>query len=65
MIDYSPLWETMKTKDITTYKLINTYNINARTINNLKHNKSVSMHTLEKLCIILQCTPNDIVKIIL
>lgn len=64
MIDYSPLWETMKTKDITTYKLITTYNINPRTINNLKHNKSVSMHTLEKLCIILQCTPNDIVKII-
>lgn len=61
MIDYTPLWATMQKKGITTYALIHTYNINPRTINNLKHNKSVTMYTLEKLCEILDCTPNDVV----
>jgi len=62
MIDYKPLWETMQSRNITTYALIHTYNINPRTINNLKHNKSVTMHTLHRLCEILDCTPNDVVS---
>lgn len=47
---------------ITTYTLINKYNINPRTINNLKHNKSITLYTMEQLCKILNCTPNDIVE---
>lgn len=62
MINYQPLWDTMKEKNITTYILIKDYNINPRTINNLKHNKSITMDTLERLCSILKCTPNDIVE---
>ena len=62
LISYSPLWKTMKEKNITTYALIEKYNINPRTINNLKHNKSITMYTLERLCNILDCNPNDIVK---
>lgn len=62
MISYKPLWETMKIRKITTYTLINKYNINPRTINNLKHNKSITIYTMEQLCKILNCTPNDIVE---
>ena len=62
MISYKPLWETMKSRKITTYTLINKYNINPRTINNLKHNKSITIYTTEQLCKILNCTPNDIVE---
>lgn len=62
MISYKPLWETMKSRKITTYTLINKYNINPRTINNLKHNKSITIYTMEQLCKILNCTPNDIVE---
>ena len=62
MINYSPLWKTMTEKNISTYALIKKYNINPRTVNNLKHNRSITMYTLERLCSILQCTPNDIVK---
>ena len=64
MICYNPLWETMRKRDISTYVLINKYNINPRTINNLKHNKSITMYTLEKLCDILSCSPNDVVRFI-
>ena len=52
----------MKQREITTYALINKYNFNSRTINNLKHNKGITVDTLEKLCKILNCTPNDILR---
>ena len=61
MISYEPLWETMKLQGITTYTLINTHGINPRTIHNLKHNKSVTLYTLEKLCKILNCQAESIV----
>lgn len=61
MINYQPLWEMMKKKRITTYALINAYGINTRTVNNLKHNKGITLYTLEKLCKILDCTPDEIV----
>ena len=32
MIDFSPLWETMKKKNISTYKLITQYNVSKGTI---------------------------------
>lgn len=62
MISYDPLWKTMKEQGITTYTLINRYSINSRTINNLKHNKSITMYTLEKLCLILDCSPDHIIE---
>lgn len=52
----------MRARNITTYTLINRHNVNPRTINNLKHNKSITMDTLEKLCAILECNPNDVVR---
>ena len=62
MISYKPLWETMAQKGITTYALINKYGISANTINRLKHGNSITMFTLETLCNILNCTPNDIIE---
>ena len=64
MISYTPLWETMKQKEITTYALINKYGFDAHTLNDLKHNKSVTANTLETLCGILNCTPNDVIRFI-
>ena len=64
MINYAPLWKTMEKHGETTYTLINKYGINPRTINNLKHNKSVTMYTLERLCLILHCQVEDIVCVI-
>jgi len=60
MIDYSPLWETMKEKNISQYKLLNS-GIDNKTLDSLKKNKNITLHTLEKLCTILDCTPNDII----
>lgn len=61
MISYAPLWKTMQQRGETTYTLINKHGINPRTINNLKHNKSITMFTLERLCQILDCQAESIV----
>ncbi len=61
MISYAPLWQTMQNRGETTYTLINKHGINPRTVNNLKHNKSITMFTLERLCQILHCQAEEIV----
>lgn len=61
MISYGPLWKTMEEKGISTYTLINKHGISARTIHNLKHNKSITLYTMEKLCQILNCQADGIV----
>ena len=62
MVSYEPLWKTMEDKNITTYALIHKYGINPRTIYNLKHNQGITVFTLERLCEILQCTPNEVLE---
>lgn len=61
MICYDPLWKTMREKSVTKYALIYKFGFSADTITNLRNNRSITMHTMEKLCQVLQCTPNDIV----
>ena len=63
MVSYEPLWETMKKKNVTTYTLIHVYGINPQTVHALKHGKGISIYTLERLCLILDCSPNDVVAI--
>ncbi len=62
MINYAPLWQTMEQKGVTKYALINHYEMSSQTINALRHNEGISIYTLERLCEILDCTPNDIVR---
>ena len=54
MVNYEPLWETMKLKKVTTYALIHKYKISSKTVNNLKHNRGITVFTLERLCNILE-----------
>lgn len=62
MIVYTPLWETMKKKGITTYALINKYNISSSTINRLRHNMGVTTQLIDDLSMILECNVEDIMK---
>ena len=61
MIDYSPLWETMHEKNVSQYQLIK-QGIDNKTLDSLKKNRNITLLTLEKLCNILKCTPNDIIR---
>lgn len=60
MISYAPLYDTMKQKQISTYKLINTYGISRSLLDRLKHNKPISTVTLNDLCAILDCNVEEI-----
>ena len=64
MISYAPLWETMHDRGITTYTLIQHHNFSPATIHQLRHNQSITMYTLERLCKILDCQSESIVKFI-
>ena len=61
IFNYVPLWETMKRNNVTQYQLLKG-GIDNRTLDSLKKNKNITMITLEKLCRIVGCTPNDIVS---
>ena len=63
MISYEPLWKTMKEKNITQYYLINS-GISTGTLDSLKKGKNITLLTIEKLCNIIGCTPNDIFEFI-
>ena len=60
MIDYSPLWETIHAKNIRQYKLLQS-SIDNKALDALKKNKNITLLTVEKLCRVLYCTPNEIV----
>lgn len=62
MITYEPLWETLKKRNISTYKLLKDYNISRGMLDNLKHDRSITMTTLNQLCEILDCDVTDIIK---
>lgn len=62
MISYSPLWETMKSKGVSTYTLREKMGFSPGTLTQLKNNRHVSTHTLDILCNLLDC---DIEKVVL
>ena len=63
MINYSPFFNTIKSKKISQNTLSNNYFVSKNTINKLRNNKSVSLSTIEYLCKILNCNVNEIVCI--
>ena len=63
IIDYAPLWETMRQRQVTQYHLLKS-GIDNKTLDSIKKNKNITLLTLEKLCDIIGCTPNDVVRFI-
>lgn len=61
MFDYSPLWETMRNRGVSQYQLLKA-GIDNKTLDSLKKNKNITMVTLETLCRIIDCSPNDVVR---
>ena len=62
MISYDRLWRTMKEKGVTQYTLIKKYNVSPAQITRLKRNESVSTHTIEIFCKILDCNVENIMQ---
>lgn len=60
LISYDNLWNVMRDRGISQYALIKKYGISPAQITRLKRNESVSMHTIEMFCKILNCQVGDI-----
>lgn len=63
MVKYTRLWETMKKKNVSQYRLIKYYGISAGQIGRLKKNMYVSTHTIDVLCNILRCSVEDVMEV--
>ena len=60
MIVYTKLWETLKERGVSQYKLIRQYGISTGQLDRLRKNENVSTYTLNALCEILNCDLSDI-----
>lgn len=60
MISYEPFYATIKSKGISTYKLINQYGLSRSLLDRLKHNKPLTTVTIDDLCKLLDCRVEDI-----
>ena len=64
MISYDNLWNVMKEKGISQYTLIKKFGVSPAQITRLKRNESVSTHTIDMFCRILDCEVGDIMRYI-
>lgn len=53
----------MEERGISQYRLLKS-GLDNKTLDSLKKGKNITVLTMEKLCRILNCTPNDIVEFI-
>lgn len=62
MMSYERLWATMKERGVTQYALIKRHHVSPSQITRMKRNESVSTHTIEMFCRILDCRVEDIME---
>lgn len=62
MITYDKLWQTMKQRGVSQYKLIKQYGVSSGQLDRLRKNDDVSTFTLNRLCEILDCELYEIAE---
>lgn len=62
MISYDNCWKTMKNRGITKYSLIYHYGMSSNTLRRMAHGESITTSTINELCMILHCNPQDILS---
>ena len=63
-LDYSKLFDLMKEKNLTTYRIRKEKIISETALQKLRQGKNVTMETIERLCSVLHCQPGDIMEYI-
>lgn len=62
-IDYKPLWILLARNDMNKTKLSEVTKISTNAVAKMGRNEYVSLKTLEKVCLALECQLSDIVNI--
>lgn len=61
-ISYAKLFELMKEKGLTTYRIRKEKIISENALTSMRAGKSVTMDTIARLCKALDCQPGDILE---
>ena len=62
MISYDNCWKTMAARGITKYSLIYHYGLSSNLLRRMSKNMPVTTTTINDLCLILHCRPEDILS---
>ncbi len=62
MIVFDRLWQTMKERGVSQYKLLNEYHLSSGQLDRLRKNENVNTYTLSQLCKILKCRLEDVAE---
>lgn len=62
MINYDNCWKTMEKRGITKYALIYHYGMSSNTLRRMSHGEPITTSTINELCLILHCKPQDILS---
>ena len=62
MIVYDRLWETMRQRGITQYKLIKEHGFSTGQLDRIRKGENINLYTLDTLCRILGCRVEDIIE---
>ena len=63
-ISYKPLWHLLVEKEMNKEDLKRATNITSNIVSKKKKNAYVNLDSLEKICLAMDCTLNDVVEII-
>ena len=63
-VDYSKLWKVLIDKKMNKSQLKEAAHISTNAVAKLGKNESVSLDTLEKICVALECNIEDIIDFI-
>ena len=59
MVDYSPLWDTMRKRGITQYMILQDKVLDNPTLDRLNKNMNITWINVLRICTYMVCTQND------
>lgn len=62
MISYAPFWKTLEERGISTYVLINQYNITSNRFTRMRKGQPLTTESINDFCRILHCRVEDIIE---
>lgn len=62
-MNYGKLWRMCVEKDISPTFLFAQLKLSKQTLFSMRHNETVSLKTIDKICAYFQCQPNEIMSL--
>lgn len=63
-LSYKPLWHLLIERDMNRSELIEKSGITSNVMARMGKDRYISMESLEKICLALDCQPSDVLKIL-